>query len=68
MNTYIKLNNNDNHLTALEAGRIAKSACVDKLLLTHFWPSIDKEKYVREAKEVFSNTEAAQEGITYVWK
>lgn len=59
---------NDNHLTAFEAGRIAKSAGVDKLLLTHFWPSINKEEYVREAKELFGNTEAAVEGITYVLK
>lgn len=58
----------DNHLSALEAAQIAKNANVDKLLLTHFWPSIDKEEYVKEAKEVFSNTEAAQEGITYVLK
>lgn len=60
--------NNDNHLTTVEAGRIAKIANVDKLLLTHFWPSIDKEEYVREARKVFNNTEAAQEGMTYVLK
>ena len=59
---------NDNHLTALEAGRIALNANVDMLLLTHFWPSIDKEEYVREAKVLFSNTEAAQERKTYVLK
>lgn len=52
----------DNHLFASEAGKIAKSANVEKLLLTHFWPSIDKELYVREAKEYFNNTEAAIEG------
>lgn len=52
----------NNHLYAYEAGMIAKSANVDKLLLTHFWPSTDKEKYVEEAREIFKNTEAAQEG------
>jgi len=52
----------DNHLFAYEAGKIARSANVQKLLLTHFWPSIDKEKYVNEAKEFFNNTEAAEEG------
>lgn len=52
----------NNHLFAYEAGRIAKSANVDKLLLTHFWPSIDKQNYVNEARKVFPNTEAAEEG------
>ncbi len=52
----------DFHLFAHEAGKIAKGANVEKLLLTHFWPSIDKQKYVDEAKEFFENTEAAEEG------
>lgn len=52
----------DFHLFAHEAGKIAKLANVEKLLLTHFWPSIDKQKYVDEAKEFFENTEAAEEG------
>lgn len=54
--------NGDNHLFAYEAAKIAKNANVNKLLLTHFWPSIDKQKYVDEAREIFSNTEAANEG------
>ena len=41
---------------------IAKLANVKKLLLTHFYPTIDKQKYVDEAKEFFENTEAAIEG------
>ena len=52
----------DHHLYAYEAGRIAKLAKVRKLLLTHFWPEIDKQLYVEEAKEYFENTEAAEEG------
>lgn len=62
--TFLKgqLKQEDYHLYAYEAGIIAKSANVDKLLLTHFWPSIDKELYVNEAKEYFDNTEAAIEG------
>ena len=52
----------DFHLYASEAGMIARNANVGKLLLTHFWPSIDKELYVNEAKEYFKNTEAAIEG------
>jgi len=54
--------NEDYHLYAYEAGMIANVANVKKLLLTHFWPEIDKELYVNEAKECFSNTEAAVEG------
>ena len=52
----------NNHLYAHEAGEIAKQANVKKLLLTHFFPEIDKEKYIEEAKEVFENTEALEEG------
>ena len=58
----------DNHLTAYEAGVIAKEANVDKLLLTHFWPSIDKEEYVKEARRVFDSTLSAKEGIKLVLK
>ena len=54
------------HLHTYEAASIAKDAEVDKLLLTHFWPEFDKEKYVIEAKEVFDNTEAAIEGKQYI--
>lgn len=52
---------NDNHLSTYEAATIAKLANVKKLLLTHFWPTIDKQQYVDEAKEIFQNTEAAIE-------
>ena len=41
---------------------IARDANVDQLVLTHFWPELDKELYVNEAKEIFSNTIAAEEG------
>ena len=62
--TFLKgqLKMEDYHLYASEAGIIARNANVDKLLLTHFWPNIDKELYVNEAKEYFKNTEAAVEG------
>ena len=56
----------NNHLFAYEAGKIAKNANVDKLLLTHFWPSIDKQQYVDEASIYFENVEAAKEGKTLV--
>lgn len=61
--TFLKGQNRiDGHLFAYEAAEIARDAQVKKLLLTHFWPEIDKEKYLKEAKEVFNNTEVAIEG------
>lgn len=52
----------DYHLTAFEAGKIASIANVKDLMLTHFWPEIDKQEYVKEAQEVFLRTSAAEEG------
>ena len=56
----------DNHLYAYEAAQIAKDAKVGILLLTHFWPDIDKKRYVEEAFPIFDCTEAAEEGKEYV--
>lgn len=53
--------NGNNHLYTSEAAYIAKNAKVKKLVLTHFFPEIDKKLYVDEAKEVFNNTVAACE-------
>lgn len=66
--TFLKgqIKTEDYHLFAYEAGLIANKANVDKLLLTHFWPTIPKEQYVEEAKEYFENTQAAIEGKTLV--
>lgn len=52
----------DNHLYAYEAAMIARDANVNKLLLTHFWPELDKNLYLKEAKEIFENTSVAEEG------
>lgn len=52
----------NDHLYAHEAGKLAKKANVNQLILTHFWPEIDKNLYVAEAKEYFENTIAAEEG------
>lgn len=52
----------NNHLYAHEAATIAKNANVKQLVLTHFWPEIEKQNYVNEAKDVFENTIAAEEG------
>ena len=66
--TFLKgqLKNDDNHLYAYEAGMIARDANAKKLLLTHFWPEIDKQKYVDEAKETCKcDVIAAEEGKVY---
>ena len=57
-----QIKSEDSHLFAYEAGLISKNANVERLLLTHFWPEIDKQNYVDEAKEYFDNVEGAVEG------
>lgn len=52
----------NSHLTAKQAGIIAKEANVKGLMLTHFWPEECIEKYVNEAKQVFSKVIPAIEG------
>lgn len=61
--TFLKeqLKKKDYHLNTYEAASIAKKANVSKLLLTHFYPNIEKMEYVVEAREIFENTEAAEE-------
>ncbi len=51
-----------NHLTAFQAGTIAKEANVKKLMLTHFWGEEEVLSYVKEACESFQNTIALKEG------
>jgi len=57
-----QIRNNDYHLFAHEAAKIARDAKVKQLVLTHFWPEIEKERYVDEAKVIFKNTIPAEEG------
>lgn len=52
----------NSHLTAGQAGIIAKEANVKMLVLTHFWPEESPENFVKEAKKVFTNVVAASEG------
>ena len=56
-----QVKNSDNHLTSYEAGLIAKNANVKLLALTHFWPEIEKEEYVKDARVAFKNTIACEE-------
>ena len=53
----------NSHLTAKQAGIIAKQANVDKLVLTHFWPEENLENYLKEAKTIFDNTIIARENM-----
>jgi len=54
------------HSTTKQAALIAKKAQVKKLLIGHFSSKYDTlEEFEQEAKEVFVNTEAAIEGVTY---
>ena len=55
----------NSHLTAKQAGIIAKLSNVDKLILTHFWPEEDLNKYLREARMEFSNTYIAKENVVF---
>ncbi len=58
----------NNHLSASEAGLLAKKSNVHKLILSHLWPEIDKIDYLKEAKEVFSNVDVAMENKVYILK
>lgn len=53
--------NKDYHLYAHEAATIASIAKPDLLMLTHFWPTIPKEQYLKEALPIFENTIVAEE-------
>ena len=51
----------NSHLTAKQAGIIAKTANVNGLMLTHFWPEELPQNYVDEAKSIFPRVIAANE-------
>ncbi len=59
-------NGNIDHLSAEEAAIIAKKGNVEKLILSHFWPEIDKSSYLEEAKSIFENVEVATENTEYI--
>ncbi len=59
-------NGNINHLSAEEAGIIAKKSNVKKLILSHFWPEVDKSRYLNEAKNIFENVDVAIEDKEYI--
>ena len=56
-------NSNNYHLCAYQAAMYAKEANVGQLMLTHFYPTIDRTLYLEEAKGIFENTILAEEGM-----
>ena len=52
----------DKHLTAYEAGRLAKLSNSKKMIITHLWPEQDRNLYLEEAKTIYDNVELAEEG------
>jgi ribonuclease BN (tRNA processing enzyme) len=62
--SFLKTHNSNSktHMTAYDAGLLANKSNAKKLLLTHFWPEEDKQLYLEEAKQVFKNVYAAEEG------
>ena len=59
-------NGNIHHLSAEEAAIIAKKSNVKKVILSHFWPEIDKLDYLDEAKNIFENVDVASENKEYI--
>ena len=52
------------HMTFREAASLAKKGNVEKLMLTHFSPSIESPKdYIENARSIFKNTLIAYDGI-----
>lgn len=43
-----------NHLTSVQAGQLASAAGAKRLVLTHFWPGIDRSLFAHEAEMAFS--------------
>jgi ribonuclease BN (tRNA processing enzyme) len=52
------------HLTAGQAGKLARQAGAGQLVITHFWPEYDLETLAREAKAGFGRpVTLAREGL-----
>ena len=55
------------HSTTVQAGNIAKLACVEKLLIGHFSSKYEMlDDFLVETKSIFDNTELAIEGNSFV--
>ncbi len=54
-----------NHMSARQAGILAKKSGVKRLVLTHLLPYREREGYLTEASKEFEAAELAQEGKVY---
>ena len=56
-----------NHLTGRRAGELARRAGVRRLVLTHFWPGIARERFARDAEAAFQGpVDLAYPGARYM--
>jgi ribonuclease BN (tRNA processing enzyme) len=53
------------HISARDAGRIARDAGVKRLLITHIFPEYDPDDLLREARECFHAAEVIEENQSY---
>lgn len=53
------------HLTAGEAGMLARECGVKQLVCTHIWPGYSDEQVLCEAQEIFPSAQVAREGTVY---
>jgi ribonuclease Z len=55
------------HSTTHQAATIAKTAAVKRLIIGHFSSKYDKlDDFIKEAREVFPNTDLGLEGVSYL--
>lgn len=54
-----------NHMSAAEVGKVASSACVSSLLLSHIWPLYDEKELIEECSLYYTSPVVAQEMFTY---
>lgn len=55
------------HMTAGQAGALARRSGVQRLVLTHFWPEYDVGELLAQAEEAFGRSvEAAAQGKEYI--
>lgn len=50
----------DMHLTASQAAELALKSHAEKLLLVHLWPTVDRERALKKAREIFPNSDIAR--------